>query len=429
MNRGAVRASVVISSDGELRSMVAASASRHGLGVKVEIGVPVRAVTPAHLQQIRLCDPELIVVDFDRDSEAGTTLARHLVEEHPEARIVAVAREPSRETLVSVIRAGASEFLEKPVDQEELDDALERLRRRMKGSGARPPGRVLAFFSPKGGAGSTTVATNLAIRLRELTGATVLLADLDLELGEVAIFLGLEPRYSVVDLARNQHRLDDGLLDTMLERHDSGVEILAAPYRPRTGDEVTREQVRGILGLMRERYDWIVVDASSGLGPHAVGALEEADEIFVVVQVDVPSLRNIQRCREMFRELGKDDVVRVVVNRYQPRGAIGLKDVEESLQREVYWTLSNDYDSVVYSINTGRPLVMNVPCACSREIDGLVGKIAGISLGPAEEPGILERILGRFRDRRSVPRPAVRAPEPVVEPVDAPSVATGGETP
>lgn len=429
---------VVLSPDESLLRVVRDRAPANEFELKLELPVSPDHLTENQLKQIGLCKPRLILLDLEANPDVGCRLTAHLSEEHPEARIFAIAADPSPQFLVEIMRSGASEFLEKPVNDVDLDEALARMRRRAGPSewAEEPEGRVLGFFSPKGGAGVTTVATNLAVQLRRRTGKRILLVDMDLELGEIAIFLGLEYRYSVMDLVSNMHRLDDDLLPTLLEHHDSGLDVLPAPYRPRREEHLTGEQIRRVVRFLRGRYDYILLDVSNSLTTQGFAALGTVDDLFAVSQVDVPSLRNIQRCREILDEVGRDEsTLHLIVNRYDPKRQISLDEVEESLGLPVYWALSNDYDSVVYSINTGEVMVMNVPCALSREIEGLMEKITGVEkeARSSAKRGFLTRISDFFRRRgrrgRRISRPRMKAPPAGQEAslTPAPHSATRGE--
>lgn len=425
---------VLVSADGDLRQVVRGVADELGLTLKVELEAAPGGVTQAHVKQIRLAQPELLLLDLGNEAELGLRLAEHLATSLPSTRIVTASEDQTPELLKAAMRAGASEFLHKPVEpgtvREALAGLLERVRPAKASTGR--AGRVLTFFSPKGGAGATTVATNFAVQLRRLTEERVILVDLDLELGEIAIFLGLEPQFSIVDIVQNLHRLDDGLLGTFLVQHDSGVDVLASPYEPRKAAAVAPDQVRRVLAFLRNLYDYVVVDASNTLNHQTAAALEATDEVFVVTQLDVPSIRNIQRCRDLLGGMRqRRPVTRVVVNRYQPKAEIALKDAEEALGMEVYWTLSSDYGSVVGSINSGKPLVLNEPCVFSREIEGLVTRHLGLPERPRRpRRGPLSRALGKLRPARRPRRPeqpqqSLAAP-PEVEPLVRPAAA-GGE--
>lgn len=378
------------------------------LDLVLEFGLPFQELTELQMKKIRLASPQLVFIDLDDDPRTGCRVARYLADANPETRIVAAGTGVPPETLVEAMRAGVSEYLEKPLSQESFDEAIDRLSRKVptgsRGS-AETEGKVLLFFGAKGGAGSTTVATNLAIQLRRQTSERVLLVDLDLTLGEIALFLGIEPRYGIVDLARNLHRIDEGLLSSYIATHDSGVDVLSAPFDPDEGRGIGAEEVERILGFLRGVYDWVVVDASNSMDSRMIAGLRTAEEIFVVTQIDVPSLRNIQRVRRVLKRVVPERPLRVVINRFHSQGDITLKDVERTLGLEVFWTLSNDYESAVHSINTGEPLVMNVPSVCEREMGELVGKITGVQPEPEKKsrwPSRLRHRQGR-RVRVSLP--------------------------
>ena len=208
----------------------------------------------------------------------------------------------------------------------------------------------MSFFSPKGGAGSTSVAVNTAVSLHVLTRRRVLLVDLDLELGETALLLGVEPRFSFVDLVRNFHRVDAGLLASYIERHDSGVELLSAPFHPAKAETVTGDQIRQILHFLKQHYDYVIVDSSKSFTAPTLATFEQSDNVFLVTNVDLPSLRNITRCLPLLERMGAvtgEDWLRILVNRYQPSDPIKLKEIEKTLGIPVFWTLSNDFESVM----------------------------------------------------------------------------------
>jgi pilus assembly protein CpaE len=268
--------------------------------------------------------------------------------------------------LMAAMRAGITEYLPKPVTPEALLPVVERMERKlgMATAGAeREPGKVLAFFSAKGGSGTTTVATNLAIHLQQLTGKKTLLVDLDLELGEIALLLGVQPRFNLVDLVRNFHRMDAELMASYIEQHSSGVHLLSAPYTSDKVEAVTGEQIRAILQFLREHYDYVVVDTPKSFSPATLAAFEQADELYVVSTVDLPSLRSIKRTIPLLDRITGGHMkerVRLVINRHDSRAnEITLEEVERTLGMKVFWKLANDYEAVIHSINAGEPLILN----------------------------------------------------------------------
>ena len=334
-----------------------------GVTLGIEISVPFAQVGEQELQSLRHSEPDLIILDLEDDPELGIKFAQFIAETRP-CRFLVVGPTLSPELLLETMRAGAIDYMTKPVSAEALLAAVERLANRLGRTGMdrpRAPGVTYAFASAKGGSGSTTVVTNLAISLHQLTGKKTLLVDLELELGEVALFLGVQPRFNFVDMVQNFHRMDAGLLASFIERHPSGVHLLSAPYHPDRAEAVSADQIRRIMNFLRQHYDFILVDTSKSLSPATLAVFEQSDLVFVVTSADLPSVRNIQRGLPLIRRalVGGEQQIRVIVNRYHGGEAISLKDIERTLGLKVYSTLSNDYDAVITSINSGKPLILN----------------------------------------------------------------------
>jgi pilus assembly protein CpaE len=234
--------------------------------------------------------------------------------------------------------------------------------------------------------------------LQRLSGKRTLLVDLDLELGEVALLLGAQPRFNFVDMVQNFHRMDSGLLASYIEQHPSGVHLLSAPFHPEKAEVVSGEEIRRILHFLRQHYDYIVVDTSKSFSPATLAAIDQSDLVFLVANLDLPSLRNIQRGLPMLRRVlaRGEDQLRLLVNRYHDDGDISLDDVKRTLGLKVFWTLSNDYGAVVDSINTGKPIVLNGTSSYSRDIKALAAQIAGLRPEGSGRKGVVGRLFGRL---------------------------------
>lgn len=402
MEAQAIRGAV-ISTDADFRAAVREGIDgEHPIEIEFEIVVPFVQISHGHLEELRYVDPELIFLDLEEDPQLGVKLAQFLAETNPARRMIAAGDKGSPEFLMAAMQAGISDYLPKPVTAESLASAVTRVRRKLaggsNGTGRHEPGKLLAFFAAKGGAGSTTVATNLAIQIERLTGKRTVLVDLDLELGEIALFLGVEPRFNFVDLAKNFHRMDAGLLASFIECHETGVHVLSAPYHPEKADAVTGDQIRQILHFLKQHYDYVVVDTSNSFTPRTMATFEQADEVYLVANVDLPSLRNIQRAQHLLDRMGdRGRDVRLIVNRYQPDNDITLDDVERALSVDVYWTLPNDYDAIIYSINTGRPVILDEKCLYAHELQALGAKIAGLPGAVSRKRGWLSRSVDRVK--------------------------------
>ncbi len=396
--------SAIICTDFDVRNLVAKVIAEDDLGIEVglEVVVPFHEINDSHLEQLRQLNPELIFLDVGDDPVMGLKFAQFLVEGAPNRRVIGMGETLSPELLMQAMQAGVTEYLPAPITVEKVQESIDRLARKIGGHGGgddrREPGKLYAFFSPKGGAGSTSVATNTAVALHLLTRRRVLLVDLDLELGETALLLGVEPRFSFVDLVRNFHRVDAGLLASYIERHESGVELLSAPFHPAKAETVTGDQIRQILHFLKQHYDYVIVDSSKSFTAPTLATFEQADGVFLVTNVNLPSLRNITRCLPLLERMGSvkdDDWLRILVNRYQPSDPITLKEIEKTLGISVFWTLSNDFEAVMGSINQGKPIVLHDHSSpYAKDLKGFVSALSGVSEPTNATKGLLSN-LGR----------------------------------
>jgi pilus assembly protein CpaE len=372
----------------------------------LEITAPFDTFGDEQIRALRQLNPDLVILDISDAPDLGIRFAQFWSETSPSVRFIAAGPLLQPEHLVVAMRAGVADYLPKPAVPEVLHASLDRMRHNLGvgGKGApKQPGKLYAFYSAKGGAGTTTVATNFAVVLHQLTGKKTLLVDLDLELGEIALLLGVQARFNFVDMVQNFHRMDAELLASYIERHSSGVHLLSAPYQPEKAEVVTGEEIRRILQFLRKHYDYVVVDTSKSFSPATLAAIEQAELAFVVTNVDLASLRNIQRGLPLLkRMMGRDaEHMKLVVNRYHSGLDISIQDVERTLGMPVYRTLSNDYDGVSRSITTGKPIVLNGNSRYSQDMRALGALVTGLR-GRGERRGRLHafstplgRLLGR----------------------------------
>jgi len=378
--------SAVISTDRGFRDAVRHALSdgdRSEIELAVEITVPFTEISEEQIAEIRRHEPELVIVDFDQDPETGINLTRFLTDGHPHRQMLAAGPALSTDLLLEAMRAGVAEYMPKPVTPGAMQAAVVRAARKFGWSPATrsgAPGQLFAFFSPKGGSGTTTLATNLAVMLQRLTNRKTLLVDLDLELGETAVLLGVQPRFSFLDMVRNFHRMDAGLLASLIERHESGIHLLSAPFHPERTETVPGEDIRAILHFLKQHYDYVVVDTSKSFSAGTVAAFDEADRIFLVTHVDVPSLRNLQRCLPLFDQVvGKDENrLKLIVNRYHKDDVISLDDVRRTVGLDVSWTISNDYGAVIRSINSATPIARDGSSRYSKDLQALTADLLGL---------------------------------------------------
>ncbi len=189
-----------------------------------------------------------------------------------------------------------------------------------------------------------------------------LLVDLDLQAGDAATFLGLEAKYSLADFVANRTRLDDSLINSLITPHSARLSLLAAPLEAHEVEDIKPQDVTEVLHLLHQRYESIVLDLPNAFDPVTIAALDMADDILLVMTLDIPGIRGTKRALKVFERLGYPRAkIHVVVNRWSKNIDVELQKVEAHLDEQLIGFVPNDYRKVMDSINLGRPLVQTDP--------------------------------------------------------------------
>jgi pilus assembly protein CpaE len=321
----------------------------------------------------------------------ATTLLRlgDLLRATPSAGAVLVLAEPSTELVRLALRAGAADAVDiretgaelaPAVDRllARLDDELRRRRAAPAAAGAAPrKGHVTSVFSPKGGVGKSVVAVNLAASLGKTTGQPVVVMDLDLQFGDIAVMLRLQPVHTFTDAVSAGDLLDHDLLRSFLVRHDkSGVYVLAAPTSPSEADQVGPGPMLRVLELLQDMFAHVVVDTPPHLSEVVLQAVALSDTICFVVGMDVPSVKNASLGLQAFELLQLPlDKVLLVLNRADSRVHIDERDIESALEIGIDLTFPSEV-AVPQSVNQGNPVVLEYPRSrFSAQIEQLAGLV------------------------------------------------------
>jgi len=301
------------------------------------------------------CDVAIVELDSDPDQALGLVKR---IGNASTARVMVCSANPAPDLLMRCMRAGAREFLNLPVDREQIVAAMVRAaaKRQPLQPEKRAMGKLMAFMGTKGGAGVTTLATNFAIALAEHTGAKTLFMDLDLPLGDAALNLGMTTEFSTVDALERIDRLDANMLSRLTVRDRSGLQVLAAPghyvsLQPSDSD------IKTLLELVARSYDYVVVDLGSRLDLRGTGVFQIANPVFLVTRVDVADLRNCSRLISQY--FGSDfHNIEVVLSRYKRSMlAIDDKEIARMLSVPVRWKIPADDDAVSSMHSQGVPLI------------------------------------------------------------------------
>jgi pilus assembly protein CpaE len=294
------------------------------------------------------------------------------------------------------MRGGAKEFLTHPVKMEDMIAALDRISAAKFGTG---DGRgrtchVIAVCGSTGGVGSTSLAVNLGCILAREERNSAVLVDLDMALGDADVCLDSIPDYTLVDVAQNISRLDFALLKRSLTKHASGLYLLPRPVQLQDTAHVTPDDLTRVLGLLKASFTHMILDLSKGYTALDLVALKSAKDVLLVTQLDLPCLRNVVRLMLSFGEDdGLKDKIKIVVNRVGlETGAISLKKAQETMGRDIFWQLPNDYRTMVEVRNNGVPLIEQAPKASITQAiaalsENLTGEKSKTDAAPAAAAG------------------------------------------
>jgi pilus assembly protein CpaE len=348
--------------------------------------------------------PELIALDNDLPGPSGMELVSRIRGAEPAGThtpIVLLGGAPDVEAKVRALRAGADDYLAKPIHPQELSARVRGLLARF--SRAQPTGRraafgrVHAYYGAKGGVGTTTLAINTAIALHRELKRSVALVDANLQFGDHRVFLDLGPdQRSIVD-AVTATAIDSEVVRRAMVRHESGIDLLLAPPVPESAELVSNEQhhLLRVIEVLRGIYDYVVVDLDERLDDHTLDVIGAADRLVVVMTADLSCLKNVRLVLETMSQLGvPDERLMLVLNRANAFTGISSKSVETVLKREIAQQIINDYRSAISSLNSGTPFMSSKPdSALSRavlELARLVDQQAtvGIEMRELEFAGV-----------------------------------------
>lgn len=284
----------------------------------------------------------------------------------PNTVLICAAEDHSSDLILHSLRAGAHEFLRLPIINEEFRIVIERTAAFFETlpESSRPRGRAIAVFSNKGGCGTTFIAANLAAAL----GRPSVIVDLNAQAGDMDLYLGVEPKYSIGNVVQNRARLDEQLLANYIVPLSGQTALLSAPREASLTDDLKPDDVFKILEILRRQYEYIVLDPQHTFDITTLAALDQADDILLVLTLDIPAVRSAQRTLATFDRLGfSRDKVHVVVNRWAKLIELDLSDVERCLNQRVLGMVQSNYRSVVNSINLGHPIVEADPTSVISE--------------------------------------------------------------
>ncbi len=332
--------------------------------------------------------PDIILMDINMPEMDGIRATELIAQRVPGCSVIIMSVQGEQAYLRRAMMAGAREYIVKPFSGDELASVVAKVydmdRQKKEAMGEQPKvtvdpikrnGEIISFFSTKGGVGKTTLATNLAVQLASTGKWKVLLIDLNLQFGDVAVFLNLVPKRSIADLTESGP-IEYSEIQSYFLTHSSGLQVLAAPTRPEYAELVTASHVEQILSEVRSKFDFIICDNVSRFEEVSLATFDIATQIWLVVAMDVPTLKNAKLSLEVIEGLHHTSKVQVVLNRTSKEMGMDPREVEKSLNHKISYEIPSDGRALVAALNQGVPFVTSYPQSkASEAIRTMAGKL------------------------------------------------------
>lgn len=298
--------------------------------------------------------PKVVMFSMTSDKNTSLKMIKRLSDFG--VNIIALSEDYTTSNIIQTLRYGAKDFVSKPVIKKDLFVAL--VKCCQEDVKVLKKSQIISVFSNKGGVGKTAIATNLAVELTKLTRDKVALVDLNLPIGDVTTFLDIKPTIDISEIINNsQIDNSDFITDACRRYKDTSLYVLAEPPYIEQSRTLTPAQIVKLFDCLRNAFSYIVVDMGTNVDKLNMTILEKSDIILLITIVNLPLIRNCQRCLDLFENLEfPSDKTKVIVNRYLENDEITVEDVENTINKPVYWKVPNNYFTIMSSINKGIPV-------------------------------------------------------------------------
>ena len=306
---------------------------------------------------------DILIFELGPDTKKEFQTIQSLLDMDAVDEVFLTSEQTDPALLLQAMRAGAKEFFTQPLKKAEVRNALVRYKKKRESSHHKEPtklGQIIDVIGSKGGVGTTTIAVNLAVSLADQKNdPSVALVDMNMLFGEIPIFLAFKPNYHWGEIVKNVARLDATFLTNILSKHSSGVHVLPSPGSLNGHLGATPDIIEHLLGLMQKMFDFVVIDGGQSFNETTLKIIEMSNNVLLISLLSLPCLSNTAKLLYSFSSLGhlpKEDV-KVVINRFIQDSEISLKDAEDSIRKEIFWTVPNDYTTTMSAINQGKALL------------------------------------------------------------------------
>ncbi|MGB8213829.1 MAG: response regulator [Anaerolineales bacterium] len=352
--------------------------------LQFEADIDVVAVARTGREAIQLAqeaNPDVVLMDINMPDMDGIAATEIIRQKMPSVQVVILSVQGDQNYMRKAMLVGARDFLTKPPMPDELVAAIRRAGKMSReeraktaqayvaapngttfnaAPGVSTQGKIIMYYSPKGGTGCTTLAVNTAVALcNEET--RVVIMDANLQFGDVAMFFNEQGKNTILDLAPRADELDPGVVEEVMIKHAvSGVHILASPSRPEHGENVSPDQFTKLLRFLRQLYDYVVVDTSSYLNDITLSVLDVADAVVLITAQDIPSIKNDRLFLDLLLTINVPvEKVSLVMNKFDKRIAILPEKVGENLKQAIVAVIPLDERTVITSVNRGVPFMLD----------------------------------------------------------------------
>lgn len=348
--------------------------------------------------------PDIVIMDVNIPDIDGFNTTLRITQETPYMGVILFGSTEYEDVVRKAMQSGAGDFLDLPLDGGKLRqsiDMLYELKEEQKQQLLKYPlmiphrhTRIISIFSAKGGVGKTLIATNVAIALKQITREDVILVDLDLQFGDVANFMNINPKLSIVDLLQNSNNIEQNELDTYLFAHPSGIKVLCAPLQPEQADLLGAKEIQTIKSLVESNFDYVIFDLSPFFNEVVLEVLAISDNILMISTMDIPTLKTVRASSEVLQKLNYPEKnIIYILNRYSTKREIKLDDIYQFLNISEMICIDDNPELVGSSINSGDPVVASNPdSTIANQMSALCKKMIDYRV-PEKKSSLLQRIL------------------------------------
>lgn len=341
------------------------------------------------LAKVSKLKPNIILMDINMPVLDGMSATELITIRFPDVGVIMMTVQGELEYIKQAMTAGARDYITKPFSTEDLLKSIKKIYRmehfKKTTPDANEPARTqtIVVFGTKGGVGKTTVATNLAVSMHQVTGKKVALLDLDLQFGDVSAMLNIFPKQTLANLVQDNEPISPELVQSyMLPHPPTGLAVLTAPTRPQYADLINSQHIEQIIKALQKNYEYVVIDTPTSFNENVLTALDLASQILLVLNLDLPAIKNTKLCLEVLEGLEVKEKVRLILNNSNPDFGLRVDDVERTLGMPILCQLPPSDKVVVTAVNRGTPFVVTSPTAkISESIEHLAKAVLKKSKG------------------------------------------------